>query len=824
MIDDYSYEEQFADHYAANFIIVDKGATVTINAGIAPTVSGETFLITNEELQHETIKLNESLCSENNLVFGKMEASKLTFTFKDKNTYPTDLTETEIDVYLYFNGDSSSLFKVGTYTIDADKYSADRYTRSITAYDQIYYLKDVDITSWYNDYFGDGQRHAIGFAIVSLFNWIKDENDDYPDSPKIDIDIESGYNLTNALFTISKTIESDSISFEFFMQRLLEWNGAFGHINRNGNFEFKVMQWYDAEPVRTVTNDDRIPPTEFDIVSTWGIGGIDIYDADNIRKFSVRNTNKKKPSIYTIVDSFVVADRDAGDSDVDTALKKLHQVINHYNYKSCKATCTGDLCVEVGDRINVNFFAEETDPRDWFRSYVLERTFTGIQGMTDVYVSKGDKKQPVFTVTNDNWHNGSSSIGTSGAGTGGVSKVNSDIAENQYVEIVRNYGFRFLNEPEAICEYDEKNHKVKLKWEDPADLADSAPVSCTWAKTYVVRREGERAVNIYQGTLLKTSITRDEHKTSWFEDDTVQENKRYYYSIMPCDTKDDVRWTCCFSVNTFKFVDAPTIGAITQSDADVTVNYTIPSGTYSYIKLVYKKDTIPFDKDDGTAIDILQSSTSQVISGITDGSTYWFVIFTDKTSSEAVHIDTLDILRQVTVLLNDSNMVLDDVLNEANVVRFQSYPNSYVSEPGWKWDATNYKWWSGPANDANSAFCSKIGIIKGHATKMYIEASVNRATATHGNYEYFECALCKSVATSWKKPTAYKTVVGVAYYTHTNYTHTEPWYNLAKTTMEISLDNLDENDVFYIYFHLCDETANIYKVYFDDYVEVVRSS
>ena len=67
-----------------------------------------------------------------------MEASKLTFTFKNKSDYPTDLTGEEIDVYLYFDYDSSTLFKVGRYTINSDKYSDDRYTRSITAYDQIY--------------------------------------------------------------------------------------------------------------------------------------------------------------------------------------------------------------------------------------------------------------------------------------------------------------------------------------------------------------------------------------------------------------------------------------------------------------------------------------------------------------------------------------------------------------------------------------------------------------------------------------------------------------------------------------------------------------
>ena len=69
------------------------------------------------------------------------------------------------------------------------------------------------------------------------------------------------------------------------------------------------------------------------------------------------------------------------------------------------------------------------------------------------------------------------------------------------------------------------------------------------------------------------------------------------------------------------------ISAVMDKDlTKVIVTYIIPSGTYSYIKLVYKQGSIPSNYNDGTAINITQSSTSQVIEGIVDGNTYWFVI------------------------------------------------------------------------------------------------------------------------------------------------------------------------------------------------------
>lgn len=633
----YSYENLFFEHFAADVLIVSSGATITKTSGVRPVVSGETFKIDNEFIKAESFKLAESLCSEANLVFGKLEASKVTFSFKNDSRFPTDLTTEQIDIYLYFNYDSMTLFKVGTYTVYSDKYSGNNYERSIVAYDMMYYLKDQDITSWYYGYFDDGQQHMLGLALANLFNWLKND----ADGPHIDITLESGYNLCNGTFAIGKTIESDSITFEYFVQRVLEFNGAFGHINRDGNFEFVVMKWYDTEPARTVINEERIPPTEHDIVSTWGIGGIDVYDGNNIRKFKVRNTNKKVPSVYNIVDSFVLAEYEAGNTTAINALKKLHSTIHHYNYKSCNVKSTGDLCVEVGDRINVSLLPDEGEGKGWFRSYALERTFSGIQLMTDIYKSKGDKKQPPYRTDSRTAHEGDSDISTDGAD--GISTVDSE-HDRRFCQIVRNLGFRFLDEPSDVeCVYDDGNMNVKFKWTDPDDITDSKPETATWAGTVVVRKEGSPPLHEWDGELIVDSTTRDAYKNTYLTDNTIEEDKKYYYGIFPYHIKNGKRWTTftkVVSVNTSQFIDAPEIySAIKDTDTGITkVTYGVPQGDYNFIKLVYKQNGIPTDETDGTAIDILQDSTSQTIQDLTGN--VWFVIFTDKTSSDPVELKT----------------------------------------------------------------------------------------------------------------------------------------------------------------------------------------
>lgn len=70
----------------------------------------------------------------------------------------------------------------------------------------------------------------------------------------------------------------------------------------------------------------------------------------------------------------------------------------------------------------------------------------------------------------------------------------------------------------------------------------------------------------------------------------------------------------------------------------VKVTYSIPEATYTYIKLVYKKDEIPVDETDGTVVNLTQSDTETVITDITDTGIYYFMIFTDKSVSEEVSL------------------------------------------------------------------------------------------------------------------------------------------------------------------------------------------
>ena len=85
------------------------------------------------------------------------------------------------------------------------------------------------------------------------------------------------------------------------------------------------------------------------------------------------------------------------------------------------------------------------------------------------------------------------------------------------------------------------------------------------------------------------------------------------------------------------------VGELNNNKAKVVYNIpALTSGNYSYAKLVYKQGFIPTSKDDGIAVDLdltdLGTNKTITVSNIVSGSVYWFVIFTDKSESDAVSL------------------------------------------------------------------------------------------------------------------------------------------------------------------------------------------
>ena len=80
------------------------------------------------------------------------------------------------------------------------------------------------------------------------------------------------------------------------------------------------------------------------------------------------------------------------------------------------------------------------------------------------------------------------------------------------------------------------------------------------------------------------------------------------------------------------------VKAVMERDADATkatITYEVQESSYEYVKMVYKEGSIPDDVNDGTAVDIDKDGSEVTIEGLTEETEYYFVIYTNKTDSEA---------------------------------------------------------------------------------------------------------------------------------------------------------------------------------------------
>lgn len=399
----------FYEHESAHIIIVNADADVEPVSQDEPNISNADFIITEHDIEVERLNLDESICSNDDLTFGLCESARLRFTIYQDTNIP-NLKETVIAYYIYFNGDSSTLFHVGNYIVETDKLSAYRTTRDVDAYDILYYLRDYDITEWYRFFFSDGQTHSIGSARNSLFEWFSTEVEEF------DVEQETR-TLVNDNYPLEKSIESDTINFGFFMQGILEVNGVFGHINRNGKFDYITLPLYSSLPSAELTDDVLFLPIQYEDFNTWGIGYVSVYDRNNNNLKILGDSEYRHPSIYCVVDSFVFTNnskRATFDSELTTAVQNMRDAITGHRYRSCELNTIGNLCYEVGDLISVRIANYDDDGTissyTTIKTYILERKFTGLQSFKDVYIAKGHKKQPPYQITNDNWHVGDSEI------------------------------------------------------------------------------------------------------------------------------------------------------------------------------------------------------------------------------------------------------------------------------------------------------------------------------------------------------------------------------------------------------------------------------
>lgn len=355
--------------------------------------------ITNTELNSEKFELIESLCSETELVFGSCEASVVKFTVS--NSF-LPMKNKMLTVSMTLDGRVNEPYQIGKYRVYSDKPTADRKYRDVVAYDRMYELLNVDATNWYANVFParevkkeDGKTETVYDPVTlryfrdNFFKWL-------------DIDIEQ-ISLVNDDMMVEKTIDvqmfgedATYITGKDIITSVLEANGCFGHIGRDGKFHFIYLgqsiqglyprndlypsdDLYPRDPKSTRIGKSFYISAQYEDYLVKSIDGLQIREKEN--DIGVIVGNRSNP--YIIEDNFLFYGK--GTEELTGIANNILSKIRGIVYRPFTADCKGNPCLEVGDAIRIPTRYEIIE------SYILKRTLKGIQALRDSLEADGEE-------------------------------------------------------------------------------------------------------------------------------------------------------------------------------------------------------------------------------------------------------------------------------------------------------------------------------------------------------------------------------------------------------------------------------------------------
>ena len=347
------------------------------------------FTLSNDKIDGETFELNESLCHDNDLVFGSCEASQLKITIADIDVDLSGqtmiVTQTVNDTYT---------IPVGTFIVKSCKRKDDQWFREIIAYDNMKKF-DVDVSDWYNGLFPTGdETYTLAQFRASLLAHFNIEED------------TSNLPLPNDNMIVEKTIEPTQISGRTVMEACEEINGCFGRMGRNGKFKHIVLQpGYGLYPSETLYPADDLYPVDENDTSYVHESIIDetigrpMYKEVKFEEYTVKEIDKliiraeeddigaivgTGSNAYIIQGNFLVFGKTA--DELKGIASNILGNMAKRPYRPFKSEGIGLPYVEVGD--SLEFATSEP-----VTGYVLQRTLTGIQALRDEYTAEGNEKR-----------------------------------------------------------------------------------------------------------------------------------------------------------------------------------------------------------------------------------------------------------------------------------------------------------------------------------------------------------------------------------------------------------------------------------------------
>lgn len=352
--------------------------------------------LSSSNVQAESMEIDESLSSSENLNFGSCEATQLKITL----FHISDVVKgSRLVIYQMLEGiwPAADLFPgddifpdgykmpLGTYIVQSAERQTNRIFLDITALDQMS-LFDVNVAEWYNILPFPMTLREFRSRLCQHIG-VTEYVPDY---------------LPNDGMTIEKTIAAEELFGRDALIACEQLNGVFGHFDRNGVLQHIVLQSnYVLTPADSLYPSDDLYPAEpgdmndqvYDELITqhmYTSCRFEDYTVKSIEAVQLRQEEDDIGAIYgkgnclVIEGNFLLYGK--GAKELQQLAKEIYGMVSNRPYIPYECDLLKGLpYLEVGDSQLIE--ADEGD----IVSYVIKRTMKGIYALKDTYSATGEE-------------------------------------------------------------------------------------------------------------------------------------------------------------------------------------------------------------------------------------------------------------------------------------------------------------------------------------------------------------------------------------------------------------------------------------------------
>lgn len=358
-----------------------------------------------KQIYFESMKLSESILESSSIEFVGCIASKFSIQVQ---ALQEDVKGKKIVVTIHTEGTEDEPIALFNGIVDSAMKQSNKQIKELVAYDELYTKGNTEVSAWYK---------SLTFPITlrdlreSLFRYIGIEQ------------VET--NLPNDDIRIERQYDPNSLQALSVIKAICQINGAFGIINRNGCFEYRILGEIDEEvyPSETLFPSEGLFPDnpviklaaaqryaesiDAEHFSFYKSVNYEEFEVKPVDKLTIRQSENDAGVVYgSGTNNYIIqGNMFAYGLSVDTLqtiAENIYPNVQGFSYVPFTSQNNGLPFLECGlDAVSYTMinYEQSTSGSIVYEQksfYILSREMSGIQALHDSYSADGEEYQTEF--------------------------------------------------------------------------------------------------------------------------------------------------------------------------------------------------------------------------------------------------------------------------------------------------------------------------------------------------------------------------------------------------------------------------------------------